>query len=236
MGVTKRFNSDIKRRAGGERARRVLACCNRFLIGDFHGLYEHVMSTAASELHAHSIRTQNTADTKSLNRVERLAKKGQLRRAVAECNAVPSPPADDVAFERLTPKFPLTEPEPELGALLEKLPVGAWDDAKWNEALGAKDPSGEGNPAAALMAHVITKLPLESGKGPSGTSFEFIMCIGNVNAKLVWDIILHILRGRCPKEMCGAFASARLVACPKKAQTNSDQSRLAKRGAKSLGR
>ena len=38
------------------------------------------------------------------------------------------------------------------------------------------------------MAHVITKLPLESGKGPSGTSFEFIMCIGNVNAKLVWDI------------------------------------------------
>ena len=78
MGVTKRFNSEIKRRAGSERARRILVCCNQFLVGDFHGLYEHVMRTAASELRAHSLLTQNMAETKCLNRAERLAKKGNF--------------------------------------------------------------------------------------------------------------------------------------------------------------
>ena len=56
MGVTKRLDSEIKRRAGSERACRILVYCNRrFLVGDFHGFYKHAMRTAVSELRARSL-------------------------------------------------------------------------------------------------------------------------------------------------------------------------------------
>ena len=42
------------------------------------------------------------------------------------------------------------------------------------------------------------------------------MSIANVDAGLVWNHVLRILRGRCPTAARAAFASARLVAIRKK--------------------
>ncbi len=114
------------------------------------------MKAGAGASTMRAVVTEKLAITKRLSRGSKLACKGEVRRAVNTLDVPPSIPADSSTFENLTEKFSLATPEPDLTDLLKDAPAGAWSGAEWVEALGALDPSGEGNPAAALMAHVIS--------------------------------------------------------------------------------
>ena len=92
----------------------------------------------------------------------------KLRRAVAALDALPPLPHDGAVFDAMNAKFPADVNEPDLHALLEDLPESrVFTDDQWVDLLGTLDPNNDGNHLRALQHHIISKLPRESGVGPS---------------------------------------------------------------------
>jgi hypothetical protein len=193
--------------------RRVKWRCNRFLRGDWSALFTGVRSIRVGD----SSNRNDASDDKRQRTATKLARNGELRRAVAALDALPPLPHDGAVFDAMNAKFPADVDEPDLPALLVDLPESrAFTDDQWIDLLGTFDPENDGNHLRALQHHIISKLPRESGVGPSSFSFEMITALADVDVDLVWRHILRIIRGRVPVSLRPYFAAARLVALRKK--------------------
>ena len=180
--------------------------CQRFRTGDFRGLHEDYLTSlsASSSERQPPIRTYSAGDDvdNCKARAVRLARVGEMSRAMRALTPAPSAPFSDDTLQALRDLHPPSDPAHNLPS--------------WIADFSPPAPFVLGYESFRLA---LQRSPKLSAAGPSGMSFELLKAACSPafvdGHKALFKVVSHIAAGSVPPEVATFLAASRLSALHK---------------------